>query len=79
MLFSTMCWLFCYCDLIILDTTVHHISNESEEMYLIKPICIYNFMQLCFNLKIIKIVLVKFSSCSQQLLVAKGLTLKSHP
>ena len=32
MLFSTMCWLFCYCFLIILDTTVHHISNESEDM-----------------------------------------------
>ena len=33
MLFSTMCWLFCYCFLIILDTTVHHnILNESEDM-----------------------------------------------
>ena len=32
MLFSTMCWLFCYCFLIILDTTVHHISTESEDM-----------------------------------------------
>ena len=31
-LFSNMCWLFCYCFLIILDTTVHHISNESEDM-----------------------------------------------
>ena len=50
MLFSTMCWLFCYCFLSILDTTVHHISNESEDMYLLKPIYNYNFMLLCFNL-----------------------------
>ena len=32
MLFSIMCWLFCYCFLITIDTTVHHISNESEDM-----------------------------------------------
>ena len=50
-LFSTMCWLFCYCFLIILDTTVHHISKELEDMLLLKPICNYNYMQLCFNLK----------------------------
>ena len=43
MLFSTMCWLFCYVILIILDKIVHHISNESEE--------IYNFILFCFNLK----------------------------
>ena len=41
-----MCWLFCYSFLIILDTTIHHISNESEDMYLLKHICNYNFMQL---------------------------------
>ena len=32
MLFSTMCWLFCYGFLIILDKIVHHVSNESEDM-----------------------------------------------
>ena len=51
MLFSTMCWLFCYCFIIIFDTTIHHISYESEDMWLLKLICNYNFMQLCFNLK----------------------------
>ena len=66
MLFSTMCWLFCYCFLIILDTTVHLISNESEDMKLLKPIFNYNCMQLCFNLKI---VLDKLASRSQWILV----------
>ena len=28
MLFSTMCWLFCYGFRIILDKIVHHISND---------------------------------------------------
>ena len=37
--------------LIILDTIVHHISNELEDMWLLKPICNYNCMQLCFILK----------------------------
>ena len=33
MLFSTMCWLFCYClPYYFYTTTVHHISNESEDM-----------------------------------------------
>ena len=32
MSFATMCWLFCYCFLIIFNTTVHHISNVSEDM-----------------------------------------------
>ena len=62
MLFSTMRWLLCYSFLIMLDTTVHHISYESEDMLLLKHICNYNFMQLCFNLKIIKIILDKFAS-----------------
>ena len=50
MLFSTMGWLFVIVFL-ILDTKVHHISNESEDMLLLKHICNYNFMQLSLNFK----------------------------
>ena len=41
MLFSIVCWLFCYSFLIILDKIVHHISNELEDMKLLKPVCNY--------------------------------------
>ena len=34
-----MCWFFCYCFLIIFNTTVHYISNESEDISLLNPIC----------------------------------------
>ena len=64
MLFSTMCWLFCYRFLIILDKIVHHISNESEDMQLLKPVCNYVLIW-----KIIKIVLDKLGGRSQRLLV----------
>ena len=49
MLFSTMCLFFCYCFLVIFNTTVHYISNESEDISLLNPICNFNCMQLCFN------------------------------
>ena len=40
MLFSTMCWLFCYSFLITLDTTVHHISNAIYVKHLYKRVCL---------------------------------------
>ena len=51
MLFSKLCVGYFVFFFFFLDTSVHHISNESEDMLLLKPICNYNFMQLCFNLK----------------------------